>query len=79
MTKVSVREARSNLRELIAKAGSGEEVVLTRRGKEVARIVPPRRRPKPFPDLSQFREAMIKRGAKVTGNTVAEMRKEERY
>lgn len=44
MTKsVGVHEAKTHLSRLIEEVAAGEEVVITRRGKEVARLVPGRR------------------------------------
>lgn len=49
MTKsVGVHEAKTHLSKLLDEALAGEDVVITRRGKEVARLVPVRvERPKP--------------------------------
>lgn len=44
-TAVSVRECRARLSELLDKARSGETVIVTRRGQEVARIQPPEIKP----------------------------------
>jgi len=42
MTKsVGVHEAKTQLSRLLVDVAAGEEVVITRRGEEVARIVPP--------------------------------------
>jgi len=42
MTKsVGVHEAKTHLSELLVRVGRGEEVVITNRGVEVARLVPP--------------------------------------
>lgn len=38
--KVSVSEAKGLLTELVRRAEAGEEVILTRRGREVARLTP---------------------------------------
>ncbi len=38
--KISVSEAKGQLTELVKKAEAGEEVILTRRGHSVARLVP---------------------------------------
>ncbi len=40
MTEVGTFEAKNKLSELLARAERGEEVVITRRGKPVARLVP---------------------------------------
>ena len=43
MTKsVGVHEAKTHLSRLLQEVGAGEEVVITSRGREVARLVPPR-------------------------------------
>ncbi len=44
MTKsVGVHEAKTNLSRLLEQVASGEEIVITRRGEAVARLVPARR------------------------------------
>jgi prevent-host-death family protein len=44
MTKsVGVHEAKTTLSKLLARVAAGEEIVITRRGDEVARLVPVRR------------------------------------
>lgn len=46
MTKsVGVHEAKTQLSRLLHEVSAGEEVVITSRGREVARLVPPRRVP----------------------------------
>lgn len=40
--RISVTEAKGQLTELVRRAEAGEEVVLTRHGREAARIVPVR-------------------------------------
>ena len=40
MTKVTIHAAKTNLSKLIAKVEAGEEVVICRGDKEVARLVP---------------------------------------
>jgi len=42
--EVTVRELKSQLSKYLRKAAAGEEVVVTSRGKEVARLSPPRAR-----------------------------------
>ena len=44
MTSVGIFEAKSRLSELVDRAARGEEILITRRGEEVARLVPPRAR-----------------------------------
>ena len=79
MVQVSVREARAHLRELVDRVAAGDQVSLTRRGCEVARLVPPKRKPRRMPSLAAFRQSLLDEGAKVTDSTVVEMRKEERW
>ena len=56
MRKAGVREARQNLTELLDEVKKGREVVITDRGRPVARLVPVARR-RPFPDLASVRAA----------------------
>jgi prevent-host-death family protein len=46
MERIGIYDARSKLSELIERVQSGEEVVLTRHGEPVARLVPEKRRQK---------------------------------
>jgi len=79
MGPVSMKEARKHLGDLVRAAERGESVVITRRGKEVARLVPAEQeRPKGFPDLTEFRKS-IKLKGKSLSETVIEMRREERF
>ena len=45
MKEVGAFEAKNKLSELLDLAERGEEVIITRHGREVARLVPPRGRP----------------------------------
>ena len=56
MRKAGVREARQNLTELLDDVKKGREVVITDRGRPVARLAPMARR-RVFPDLSRVRAA----------------------
>jgi prevent-host-death family protein len=78
MAQVKVREVRSNLRALIERAEAGEEIVILRRGKPVARLMPPDHEPRPFPDLTGFRASIAVRGEPVS-ETVIRQRRESRY
>ncbi|MEO7192762.1 MAG: type II toxin-antitoxin system prevent-host-death family antitoxin [Vicinamibacterales bacterium] len=60
MRTAGVREARQNLTELLDEVKKGREVVITDRGRPVARLTPVERR-RPFPDLVRVRCAF--RGA----------------
>ena len=79
MVQMSIREARSHLRELVDRVAAGDSVSLTRRGREVARLVPPRKRPRRLPSMAAFRDSLIAQGAKVAPSAVVQMRDEERW
>jgi prevent-host-death family protein len=76
--RVSVREVRENLRAYLERAESGEEISILRRGKEVARLVPPERKPGRFPDLTEFRASIKLRGESVSESLI-KTRREARY
>lgn len=78
MEQVSVKDVRNNLREYLDRAEAGEEIIVLRRGKEVARIVPPRRESKRFPDLTEFRKSIKLKGESAS-ETLIRMRRESRY
>ena len=54
MRTAGVREARQDLTSLLDDVRKGREVVITDRGRPVARLVPTRSR-QPFPDLKNVR------------------------
>ena len=78
MKAVNVAEARCRLKALLDEVSSGHEVSLVRRGREVARLVPPRRRGRRLPALGSFRASI-----RVTGEPVSEAvvraRRDARY
>ena len=76
--EVSIREARARISTLVEKAQEGEEVMILRRGKKIARLVPVETVQKRLPDLSRFRESIQAEG-KSLGQSVIEGRNQERY
>lgn len=79
MDTVSIREARRRLSELVDAAQRGEAVVITRRGKKVARLSAVRDQPrKRLPDLTAFR-ASIKVKGKPLSQVVIDNRRGARY
>ena len=76
--EVNVKEARSRLSSLLDRVKEGGEVIILRRGKEVARLVPPRGEGKPLPSLKDFRSS-IKITGKQLSSVVIQGRDEERY
>ena len=59
MRTAGVREARQHLSALLDEVKKGREVVITERGRPVAKLVPPDPpRKKGLPDLAAFRRTM---------------------
>jgi prevent-host-death family protein len=59
MRTAGVREARQNLSVLLDEVKKGREVVITERGRPVAKLVPPDRpRGRGVPNLAAFRRTM---------------------
>lgn len=59
MRKAGIREARQNMSDLIEYVRQGREIMITDRGKPVARLVPARRfNAQPYPGRSSFRRSM---------------------
>lgn len=79
MRKVSVAEAREKFRMLLDEVAAGGHVVVLRRGREVARIVPaPRERRRRLPALGRFRASIFATGEPLS-RTVVRARRAERY
>ena len=76
--EVNVKEARDNIGKLLDRAQQGEEIVISRRGKKVARLVPVDVSKKRLPDLGAFRASIAVRGAALS-QTVIDSRNMERY
>jgi prevent-host-death family protein len=79
MREVSLRDARAHLGELVNRASRGETALITRRGRPVACLAPAPRRAKRLPSLAAFRSRLSLDGVRTTGNTVVQVRTEERY
>lgn len=60
MVTVNLAQAKARLSELLDKVETGEEIVITRRGRAIAHISPTTGPKKPLPlrDLAKFRAAM---------------------
>jgi prevent-host-death family protein len=76
--EVNVKEARSKISALLDRTEKGEEIMIVRRGKKVARLVPVDNSQRRLPDLSEFRRSIAIKG-KSLGETVLEERARERY
>ena len=60
MTEVSLAEAKAKLIALVDKVEAGEEILITRHGKLVARLGPVVPSRQPLPSLAAFRKTMPK-------------------
>lgn len=78
MIVASIKEARGNLSSLLQKVAHGEEVVITRHGKRIARITAPQGPQKRLPGLSDFRATLAVKG-KPLSQAVIDARSEEKY
>jgi prevent-host-death family protein len=77
MVEVNVKDARSKLSTLLDRVEQGEEVIITRRGKKVARMIQPLAT-QSLPSLKDFRASLQVRG-KPMSQTVIDARNEGRY
>jgi prevent-host-death family protein len=59
---VGIKQAREELPDLVHRAEAGEEIVITRQGKAVARLVGAPRSPKALPTLREFRRTLGRDG-----------------
>jgi len=75
---IGVKEARSKFKALLDQVEQGKEIVIRRRGREVARMVPPAGEAKQLPSLKSFRSSIRLKGGSL-GKIVLRNRKEERY
>ncbi len=75
METVSVAATKAHLSKLLDRIEKGEEIVVTRRGKPVARLSPVRPRKKPLPPLAEFRGGIPR--LKTTGSKTLLMIREE--
>jgi prevent-host-death family protein len=73
MKQVGIKQARQELPDLIDRAEAGEEIIITRQGKAVARLVAAPRAPKALPSLKDFR-----RGIGNAGTSAAQLVRGER-
>jgi prevent-host-death family protein len=77
MERISVKEFRRQLSSLLDRVAAGEEFILLRRGKEVARLIPPQSQSL-FPGLKDFRDCLRITGVPLSVE-ITNAREEERY
>jgi prevent-host-death family protein len=76
--EINAKEARGKLSSLLKRVEKGDEIVVLRRGKQVARLVPFRRKERHLPQLRGFRASMKVKGEPLSV-TVLRGREEEPY
>lgn len=76
MIKVNVKEARIQLSRLLDQVEQGEVVLITRKGKKVAQMIPPKGEHR-MPSLKDLRASLTVKG-KPLSRTVIDAREEER-
>ena len=72
---VSVAAAKAHLSELLARIERGEEIIITRRGKRVARLSPIQQAKKPISSLQEFRDQLPRQ--KIPASDVLRLLREE--
>ncbi|MCI0589942.1 MAG: type II toxin-antitoxin system prevent-host-death family antitoxin [Planctomycetes bacterium] len=76
MRTAGIREARQNLSALLEEVRKGREVLITDRGRPVARLVPPRpSSARPFSSHRRFRATVRLRGGSLS-RTIARERED---
>ncbi len=73
MKQIGIRQARQALPELVDRAEAGEEILITRQGRPVARLVAAPQPARTLPSLGEFRARL---GA--PGTPAAKLLREER-
>jgi prevent-host-death family protein len=77
--EIGVKEARAKFSSLLKQVKDGDEVIIRRRGTEIARLVPPAgREGRHLPSLRRFRRSLRLKGEPLS-TAVRRGRKEERY
>lgn len=74
---LSLRDFRANLASVMDRVESGERIIVTRRGKPVAEIAPPKRADPEWPDFAAIRAEMGDVKGEPMSRFVCRMREEE--
>ena len=78
MKKVKVNEVREHLAKYLSEAEKGEEIIITKHSRPIARLVPLKSTSTEFPDLSKHRNSINIKGRSLS-DTIIDQRQEERY
>jgi len=79
MNRLNMREARRRFSQIVDAAQRGRSTVITRRGRQVARVDPiAPAEGKSLPDLTDFRSSIKVKGKPLSA-TVSDRRREGRY
>jgi prevent-host-death family protein len=76
MLTMNIKEARACLGGLVDRAEKGETVVITRHGKQSARLCPVPPRGKGLPNLKEFRSGIAVPAIGLAASVIASRRKE---
>jgi prevent-host-death family protein len=78
MIKTGIKEARQNLPDILNKVRHGEEVIITKRGDPIAKVIPLQKKPEgALSGHKILREALAAKGKPLSG-VIAEARRGER-
>jgi len=78
MMEINAKEARAKLSSLLKRVERGGEIVLLRRGKKVARLVPAEKTREKLPSLKEFRASIRLRGRPLSMD-ITRAREKERF
>ena len=78
MIEVNVKEARKNLSLILDRVERGEDIVITRRGKKIARLTNLHDEGRPLSSLKDFRRDIEIKGPSLS-QTVIDQRNDERF
>lgn len=76
MLEINAKEARSKLSSLLKRVEKGGEVMLLRRGKKVARLVPADKTREKLPSLKEFRASIRLKGTPLSTDIIRAREKE---
>ncbi|MBA3028417.1 MAG: type II toxin-antitoxin system prevent-host-death family antitoxin [Desulfobacteraceae bacterium] len=77
MQTVNIKEVRTNLSSLLNRVETGEEIIITRRGNVIAKLVPTKQGGD-LPSLKKFRSS-IRSSEKSLSRSIVDSREKERY